>query len=192
MIELNDVSIAFQGKQVLSHFSLSIEEGSTVAILGESGIGKSTILKILLGLLQPDAGELRGMHGKKRSAVFQEERLCEYLSAITNVQMVLSGTNRETRELAKEHLKQLIETDALSKPVRTFSGGMKRRVSIVRAFAYPSDLICMDEPFNGLDAYNKQKCVEYMMRHKGKRTIVLVTHDVEDAYALNADRLIYL
>ena len=190
MIQIKDLSISFQGKPVLQQFCADIKEGSTVAIMGHSGIGKSTLLKIMMGLQAPDSGEIIGLADKRISAVFQEDRLCEYLSAIKNVIMVLDGTQK--KEIAREHLTQLISKDDIYKQVRTLSGGMKRRVSVARAFAYPSDLILMDEPFSGLDEMNKQKTIDYMLKYRNNRTMIVVTHEAKDADALMANQVIKL
>lgn len=190
MIEIKNLTISFQEKEILHQFCIKIPEGSTVAIMGDSGIGKSTLLKIMMGLLVPDSGELIGLSDKKISVVFQEDRLCEYLSAIKNVMMVLDGTQK--REIAREHLTQLIAQEDIHKQVLNLSGGMKRRVSVARAFAYPSDLILMDEPLTGLDTTNKQKTVDYMLKYKKNRTMIFVTHDVKDAHALKANQVIRL
>lgn len=190
MIEIKNLTISFQEKEILHQFCTKIPEGSTVAIMGDSGIGKSTLLKIMMGLLVPDSGELIGLSDKKISVVFQEDRLCEYLSAIKNVMMVLDGTQK--REIAREHLTQLIAQEDIHKQVLNLSGGMKRRVSVARAFAYPSDLILMDEPLTGLDTTNKQKTVDYMLKYKKNRTMIFVTHDVKDAHALKANQVIRL
>lgn len=190
MIEIKNLTISFQENEILHQFCIKIPEGSTVAIMGDSGIGKSTLLKIMMGLLVPDSGELIGLSDKKISVVFQEDRLCEYLSAIKNVMMVLDGTQK--REIAREHLTQLIAQEDIHKQVLNLSGGMKRRVSVARAFAYPSDLILMDEPLTGLDTTNKQKTVDYMLKYKKNRTMIFVTHDVKDAHALKANQVIRL
>lgn len=190
MIEIHNITMSFQGKPILHQFCAKIKEGSTVAIMGHSGIGKSTLLKIMMGLFVPDAGEMIGFADKKISVVFQEDRLCEYLSAMKNVMMVLDG--REKKEIAREHLTQLISKDDINKQVRTLSGGMKRRVSVARAFAYPSDIILMDEPFTGLDETNKKITIDYMLKYKKQRTLIFVTHDVKDADALMADQVIKL
>ena len=124
MIEIKNLTISFQENEILHQFCIKIPEGSTVAIMGDSGIGKSTLLKIMMGLLVPDSGELIGLSDKKISVVFQEDRLCEYLSAIKNVMMVLDGTQK--REIAREHLTQLIAQEDIHKQVLNLSGGMKR------------------------------------------------------------------
>lgn len=190
MIQIEDVSVSFDGKQILNHVSLVIKPQSTICIMGDSGAGKSTLLKLLMGLIKPDSGRVLGVAHRKISVVFQEDRLCEQLSAIKNVMMVLEG--KQKREIAREHLLELIEPEVIEQPVIQFSGGMKRRVSIARAFAYPSDIILMDEPFTGLDADTKKKVIQYMIKHKRQRTVIFVTHDCSDASALMTDEVVHI
>lgn len=188
MIKIENLTVSFQEKQVLNQYSLMISDGSTVCIMGDSGVGKSTLLKVLMGIVTPESGLITGLEKKKISVVFQEDRLCEQLSAVKNVMMVLEGKHK--RELAVKHLSELLEQDALNQQTRSLSGGMKRRVSIARAFAYPSDVILMDEPFTGLDVVTKQKTIDYMLKYKNERTLILVTHDSNDANSLKADRIV--
>lgn len=190
MIKIEHISVLYQTKQVFEDFSLEIEEGSTVCITGESGVGKSTLLKVMMGLVLPAQGRICGLEGKKTSVIFQEDRLCEQLSAIKNVMMVLEGKHK--REIAGNHLLELLKAEDLEQQTIRLSGGMKRRVSIARAFAYPSDIILMDEPFTGLDDANKQKTIEYMLKYKKERTLIFVTHDINDANALMANQIVRL
>lgn len=188
MIKIEELTVEYDNKVIFDHYELEIPKGNTVCIMGESGIGKSTLLKVLMGLVKPEHGTVTGMKDLRLSAVFQEDRLCEQLSAVKNVMMVLDGKHK--RELAREHLLELLPKEDIEKKVLYLSGGMKRRVSIARAFAYPSDLIVMDEPFTGLDEFNKQKAIEYMIKHKQNRTLILVTHEKKDADALLANQYV--
>ncbi len=190
MIEIKNLSISYQEKIVLHHFSAQMKEGSTIAIMGNSGIGKSTLLKIIMGIEKPDEGEILGLSEKRISAVFQEDRLCEELSAVKNVMLVLEGQKK--RELAMMHLLELMNKEDLTKKVLKLSGGMKRRVSVARAFAYPSDLIILDEPLTGLDSTNKKRTIDYMLKYKNHRTMIVVTHDINEVEALQASQVIQL
>ena len=87
-IELQNVSKAFGEKQVLQDFSHTFPEGELTCVMGPSGCGKTTLLSLLLGLEQPDAGKILGMEGRRKSAVFQEDRLCENASAVSNIRLV--------------------------------------------------------------------------------------------------------
>ena len=190
MIRVEDITVTYGENKVLNHYSLDIEEGKTICVMGDSGIGKSTLLKVLMGLVSIEEGHIDGLNEKKISAVFQEDRLCEQLTALKNVMMVLEG--RKKRDIAAYHLSKLLEEDTLNQQVINLSGGMKRRVGIARAFAYDSDLILMDEPFTGLDEDTKMRTIEYMLEMKGQRTIIFVTHDSMDAKRMHADHVIQL
>ena len=133
-IELQNVSKSFGEKQVLQNFSHVFPEGELTCVMGPSGCGKTTLLSLLLGLEQPDSGRVLGMEGRRKSAVFQEDRLCENAGAVSNLRLVNPTL---TREEAEAMLRDLGLGDSLRQPVRTLSGGMKRRVAILRACAPP-------------------------------------------------------
>ena len=187
-IEVRHVSKAFDGYDVLKDFSCTIPDGKITCIMGPSGCGKSTLGNILLGLLPPDYGTVKGLNGKRLAAVFQEDRLCENRSALSNIRLVCPpAVTRDEIEQA------LIETglkDALSKPVSALSGGMRRRTAILRALFAPSDFILMDEPFKGLDKDTKELLLAYTAAHLNSRTLVLITHDSSEAVRLKADQRI--
>ena len=158
-IELNHISKRFGDKVVLDDVSLFVKKGEFVTILGPSGCGKTTLLRLLLGLKRPDSGVLEGVEQLRCSAVFQEDRLCETLSAIENVALICKHKDRISR-----HLQTLgIVPQEQYKPVRELSGGQRRRVALVRAILFASDFIIMDEPFKGLDADTRAKAVAYVL-----------------------------
>lgn len=180
-IEVENISKAYYGRPVLRNFSLDISSDTSYLITGESGAGKTTLLRIILGLEQPDEGRVRLLGDYKYSrvnagVVFQEDRLCEDFSAVQNVAMVSRLLSERT---AREELVKLLPAEALDQPVRELSGGMRRRVCIVRACSIPSDVILMDEPFTGLDADNRQKCIAYIRQMQGSTPLVLTGHSTE-------------
>ena len=121
-IVLNGLYKSFEGKMVLQNYSRRLREGRTTCITGPSGVGKTTLLRILMGLEQPDAGTIEGLGTRRLSAVFQEERFCENLTAVRNIGLVLPG--RLNRPLIEDELRALSLTDAdFSGPVRELSGG---------------------------------------------------------------------
>ena len=175
------VTKRFADKTVLKDFSLSVAPGETVALMGASGCGKSTAGKLMLGLLQADEGEVK--RPKRLAAVFQEDRLCKEFDAVTNIAMVTGD-----RKAAEEALAEVGLADVKGKPVMALSGGMKRRVAIVRALLSDGELLVLDEPFTGLDAANKQQVADYVKEKLQGRSVLLITHSEKEAAAL-ADRV---
>ena len=181
MPKLHNVSKSFDGKAALSSFSLSLENGERVCLMGPSGCGKTTVINLLLGLVSPDEGTVE--NPLKSSAVFQEDRLCEDFSALSNVRMVMPEADGER---ARALLCEAGLCDDVLRPVRELSGGMKRRVAICRALAAPHDILLLDEPFSGLDQDRKAEIAELINRCEEGKTVLLVTHDREDAELLSA------
>ncbi len=169
------VSKAFNEKDVLSDFSLDIPKGSRVCIMGKSGSGKTTIINILLGNVIPDKGSVQNNAGRI-SVVFQEDRLCEDFSALRNVRMVCNDSVKATECLVAVGLE-----GHLNKPVKELSGGMKRRVCIARAISVDFDMLVLDEPFKGLDDGTKSDVLSVVDKSVADKTLVLVSHDAEEA-----------
>ena len=176
------VTKKFEDKTVLEDVSVWMMPGETVALMGASGCGKSTAGKILLGTLKPDDGEVK--RPKRIGAVFQEDRLCMEFDAVTNIAMVTGN-----RKAAEEALAEVGLSDIKRKPVAELSGGMKRRVAIVRALLSDAELLVLDEPFTGLDAENKQQVAAYVKEKLQGRSALLITHSEKEAAEL-ADRVI--
>ena len=178
-IELKGISKAFGEQKVLEGVSLTLKEGQTTCLMGMSGSGKTTLLRILLGLLAADAGEVSGVP-ERLAAVFQEDRLFPEADAVTNV-CVTAGADART---VKEHFARVGLTDYEGKPVSELSGGMMRRVAIVRACLAPADLVVMDEPFKGLDEETRELVIDYIRRQCEGKTLLVVTHLPEEAEKL--------
>jgi NitT/TauT family transport system ATP-binding protein len=124
------------------------------------------------------------LEGKKLAAVFQEDRLCEQFDAIENVKLANSNKLSNTRIMEEFQKVQL--TDYENKPVSQLSGGMKRRVAIIRAILADADIIIMDEPIKGLDAELKQNVLKYIKKETTGKTMIMVTHDRDEAQILGA------
>ncbi|NBI91206.1 ATP-binding cassette domain-containing protein [Lachnospiraceae bacterium] len=178
-IIINHLSKKFGEKQVLKDFSLRIKEGTSLTIMAPSGKGKTTLLKILAGLETADEGYIEGLENKKISIVFQEDRLCPALNALDNIRLVCG------KEMKGNQIYQELETVGLKGnekyPIRDLSGGMKRRIAIVRALIVPYDILLLDEPFSGLDIENKRKMINYIKEKNKTRPMILVTHDPWEA-----------
>ena len=148
MIAVHKLCKAFGGKTVLQDFSCELEEGRVTALMAPSGAGKTTLLRILLGLETADSGEITGLSGKRLAAVFQEDRLLDFMTPVDNIRLPEPKLERAVilREMAAMGL-----TGCENQPVRELSGGMRRRVAILRALLCGADVIALDEPFKGLD-----------------------------------------
>ena len=172
---------SYDGVPVLEHVTFTAGEGVT-CVMAPSGTGKTTLLRILLGLERPDSGAVTRC---RWSAVFQEDRLLEQLDAMENLRFVLGS---ELDEAAAHALLEALELgDVGQKKVRDFSGGMKRRLALARALLTPSDALALDEPFTGLDAENRRRCLDAIRSCAAGRPVLLVTHDAADAQALEAN-----
>lgn len=177
-ITITDLCKSYGEKQVLQNFNATIEAGKTTALMGASGIGKTTLANILLALEQPDSGTITGLPQHK-SAVFQEDRLSENYSALTNVQAVCK--NKADKEKAKNILCRLGLEKDLKTQVRSLSGGMKRRVALARALCAEYDFLVLDEPFKGLDEQTKEATMQTVKEMTQGKTVLLITHDKDEA-----------
>ncbi|MDR0273423.1 MAG: ATP-binding cassette domain-containing protein [Clostridiales bacterium] len=176
-IELKNITKSFGELRVLENVSLTFGEGIT-CIMGHSGAGKTTLVNIVAGILQPDEGEIIGAE-RKISMVFQEDRLLEWESALSNVLFV-----KNNRERAIELLTQAgIDPN---KKTAELSGGMKRRVCLCRALIADYDILILDEPFKGLDSDLKPSIME-MVKNYSKGTVICITHDPTEAEFLGAE-----
>ena len=185
-IVIKNLSKAFDGKQVLTDFSCELPERGVVALMGKSGIGKSTLINLLLGLRKPDSGEIRIPAGTRFSAVFQEDRLISHLSAQENLRLT---TGRALPEIDAALISLSLNPEEKS-PVKTYSGGMQRRVSLARGVLYPADVLLMDEPFRGLDGETRERAVAFVREAWKNRLVILVTHDPEEARMMGASQII--
>lgn len=181
-MKLERICKSFDGKPVLQNVSMEFGTGVT-CLMAPSGIGKTTLLRILLGLEQPDSGTLSDIP-ERWAVVFQEDRLLERLSAMDNLRFAL-GQDFEEKKAVK-----LLETLGLDPTeagiVSTYSGGMKRRLALVRALLAKGEALALDEPFTGLDEENRKKAIAVIRAEAEFRPVLLITHEPQDAAALNA------
>ena len=167
---------AYGGKAVLDDVTFTAAAGRVTCVMAPSGTGKTTLLRLLLGLERPDSGTLRLPPHCRWSAVFQEDRLLEGLDAMGNLRFVLGPALDEADALAL--LAELGLEDTAGKAVRTYSGGMKRRLALARALLAPFDALALDEPFTGLDPDNRDRAWRCVRRRAAGRTVVLVSHEL--------------
>lgn len=182
-IRVQNLCKSYGGVPVLRSVTFTAGPGIT-CVMAPSGAGKTTLLRILLGLEAADGGTVSGLEDCRWSAVFQEDRLLEHLDAAGNLRFVLGPDYDEARALAL--LEELGLGDVGGKCVRTFSGGMRRRLALARALLAESGALALDEPFAGLDAETRERTRSCLRRHAGERPVLLVTHDEEDAAGLGA------
>lgn len=173
MLRIEHLTVRYQKKEVLQNVSFSFAEHSTTAIIGESGIGKTTLLNVLAGLLKPHNGKVISDY-RRPAYIFQEPRLFPWMTALENVSAVCQNAER-----AAEILEELLPNAAHLYP-HELSGGMKQRVSVARALAYDPDLLLMDEPFKGLDEQTRQTVSRFVFDAMRKKTVLMITHDSKD------------
>ena len=188
-IQVRNLSKSFGNKAVLQAFSADFPTGAVTAVMAPSGGGKTTLLRILMGLEAADSGTVEGLAGLRQSAVFQEDRLCEALNAVSNIRLVNPALTRGEAEAA---LSAVGLAGCGNQRVAEFSGGMRRRVAILRALLAQWDVLFLDEPFKGLDEATKRLVMADTRRRCAGRTVLLVTHDAREADALGAVQVIHL
>ena len=184
-IIITDLCKTFDDNEVLKNVNITLKDNSIYCLMGTSGIGKTTLLRILMGLEHADSGSISGIDIKSISCMFQEDRLIHDLSAIDNVRIVLRGKNN--RDEISNNLLSILPDDSLDMPVSSLSGGMKRRVALARELSYPGKLIILDEPFTGLDKDTKLNVIDYILKMRNNRTLLITTHGTDDANLLGAE-----
>jgi len=189
IIRVEGLSKSYDGKTVFRRWSAQFPRGELSCIMAPSGRGKTTLLRILMGLENPDEGTVTGLEGLRLSAVFQEDRLCDHLSAVSNIRLVTPSLRGEEVLRAMERMGL---TDCAAQPVREFSGGMRRRVALLRALLAEYDLLLMDEPFKGLDTATRELVLRETRRLCAGRTVLLVTHDESEGQALGAVQTVFI
>ena len=210
-IEITNLSHAFAGRTVLSNIDMSVPDGSSVALLGPNGAGKTTLMNVLCALLTPDSGRvmLGGMDlarqpdavRRKIGAVFQDPSLDSRLTAWENLEFhgLIYGLSRRERARRAAEVLELVELDEWrDEIVRTFSGGMKRRLEIARALMHQPSILFLDEPTTGLDPQSRARIWSYLegLRASDNLTQVITTHYVEEVedhdyiYIIDQGRLI--
>jgi phospholipid/cholesterol/gamma-HCH transport system ATP-binding protein len=212
MIEVKNVWKSFDDNEVLRDLSINIDKGETIAIVGSSGCGKTVLLKHILGLLQPDRGEVLvdGVNinedsahlfeiRKKFGMVFQSSALFDSLNVIENV---IIGLREHFPDMGRKKMEDIgseklalvgLDESSFKKKPQELSGGMKKRVAIARAVSLDPEYIIYDEPTTGLDPIMCDKMNELMQHLKGKlgKTTIMVTHDLNSAFKV-ADRVAML
>jgi len=203
-LELKIVSKSFGGAPVLKDINLSVEKGEFVAIVGYSGAGKTTLISLIAGLIQPDGGNLalNGLEitgpGPDRGVVFQNYSLLPWLTVHENILLAVDQVfpnwpaGRKHRHVEK-YTAMVNLTPARDQRPGELSGGMKQRVSVARALAMDPQILLLDEPLSALDALTRAALQDEIKRiwEQDRKTVVLITNDVDEGILL-ADRIIPL
>lgn len=183
-IVLSGICKSFGEKLVLNNVSAVFPAGRTSCMSAASGVGKTTLLRLMMGLDKPDRGSVSGMEHAKISVVFQEDRLCEEMTVSENVRLVAPAISNKEIAAAMEKIGL---TDCDAQPVCELSGGMRRRAAVLRAVLYGGDILLLDEPFKGLDDETKQSVIAFIRAHFYGKTVILITHDENEAKALGCE-----
>lgn len=168
-LRVRDLGKSYHGRWIFRHVEQEFHGGEFLVLDTPSGSGKTTFFRCLCGLERPEEGGVSGIDAF--SVQFQEDRLCEDYSAVKNLEMILGDALQ-----AREALTQLLPEEALEQPCSELSGGMKRRVALVRAMEAGAQCVLLDEPFTGLDEENRKKAEAYIRQKAGERILMLATH----------------
>ena len=189
MIELINISKKYDDLILLEDFNINFEKNKITCLFGPSGVGKTTIANIVAGIIPVDKGHVEGIDNSLFSYVFQEPRLLKWYNVYENIDFVLKDVYKPDKraEIINSYLKMVELNDYKSYEIDALSGGMAQRVSLARAFAYPSHILIMDEPFKGLDnkLKNEMSSLFLKMWNLSQRTVIFITHDVEEAIDLS-------
>ena len=176
MLTIEHLTKQFGEKTLFRDLCLTVD--GPVVLWAPSGWGKTTLLRILMGLDTPTAGRVRGVG--RAAAVFQEDRLCPQLTALQNVTLVLPGSEKQYKEQIGADFQQLgMDAAALALPAARLSGGQKRRTALLRALWAPSDTLLLDEPFTGMDPDTLAAAAALLRTRCGTEPVLLATHDRE-------------
>ncbi len=176
MKKISSLRFSYGNDEVFSDFSAQFEDTGLYAISGVSGVGKSTLLRLISGLEKNYQGEISGFEKDTFSYAFQSPRLLDWFSAKENVAAVLSGKRKERMKEAEKWLDFLDLSEHKNKRPHELSGGQQQRVSLARAFAKKSSVLLLDEPTTGLDDLLSKKVMELAKKESENRLVIYVTH----------------
>jgi len=190
-LNLENIKKTYGNREILDQFSVEFKPGSITCLFGPSGCGKTTLLNLMGGITRPDSGSVTGFPEEKISFIFQETRLLPWKTVLGNV--IFPLIDKLPDNLSIETARKFIRLVGLEKEEGFYpfqlSGGMKQRVSIARAFAFPGSLILMDEAFQSLDNTLKYNILDSFLKiwKEDGRTVIFVTHDIDEAIKLGQE-----
>lgn len=202
MLKLQNIKKSFDGKEVLKDISIEVGDGEIVSILGPSGCGKTTLLNIILGLTNPDSGEINfngeditrvPMEKRGFNIVFQDYALFPNLNAYQNITYGLKNKpGISTQEEIDDFINLLGLKEHLNKKIEQLSGGQKQKVALARTLVMKPKILLLDEPLSALDGVIKESIKERIktIAKEFNLTIIIVTHDPEEALTLSDKVLI--
>lgn len=175
MIELKNVSKSYGDKKIIESLSCSFEYGKTYVLTGKSGIGKTTLMRVMSGL-EKYSGEITGLEKMRKTFLFSEDRLLKNLTASENIRFVYPEFNNE-----KEWFSRFMLEGCEEMKIGEMSTGMKRRLSLMRAFVYSGDVFFLDEPTNGIDPETAETTLKEMKELLKGKTAFIISHSERDA-----------
>ncbi|MEZ5476550.1 MAG: ATP-binding cassette domain-containing protein [Thiolinea sp.] len=201
MLQVDELK--FRWKEQAFHYDFRLAAGSTLAIQGRSGIGKSTLLELIAGFIHPDSGDIRwqgqsllplSVEQRPVSMLFQTHNLFEHISVLQNLQLGWpERVNRERDSRIRSAAGQLGVGELLLRSPASLSGGQRQRIALLRTLLRPEPLVLLDEPFTGLDSTTRQQALTWVREtaQAQNKTLLLVTHQDEDVRQL-ADQVLVL
>ena len=204
-LEVKNVNKEFDGKKILDDISFGVNKGEFLSILGESGCGKTTLLRIMIGLEKADSGLIlkngenishRAPSDRSMGIIFQNYALFPNMTVLENVEYALKNKKElkeHSRQIALDTLEMIGMSDQINKKPRMLSGGQQQRVAIARTLAMQPSIVLLDEPISALDVSMKEVMKKELkeIQKKFNATMIYITHDQEEAFYLS-DRILIM
>lgn len=191
---VKNFTCSYEQKTIFDNFDVTFEQGKINVILGGSGVGKTTLLNAIAGIKSYE-GQIEGCEGGV-SYIFQKDRLIPSISVYKNLDLILKGVVKdkaERKRMIEQTAVDLEIFDVLKSLPSEISGGQAQRVSMARAFLYPSDVMLLDEPFKALDTALKTRLIKQFaaLQEKKNKTVVFVTHAIDECLLLADDYFVF-